>query len=250
MTELIKEVFINSEFFFYLITGFIGVVFGATELISRYKEKPFQILLGSHSIIYMMINAAASVLALYIIQINEFTFGIQANNDDAKLVLVKILVAGMASMTLFRSSLFNLKIGESEVNVGPNAILQIILRTVDREVDRKNAEKKADAIPKEIKSLSLDLISNDLPTIALSLMSNLDNEEIELFRMKMARIRDNTQLSETTKKIAIACSLSSIVGVDVLKKATKMCRGSDDEVAETIANELDINEDFINDLEN
>ena len=49
----------------YGFTVGIGLLVGATELIARYRDKPFEPLLSSAGLFYMLINAGASALAYY-----------------------------------------------------------------------------------------------------------------------------------------------------------------------------------------
>ena len=54
-----------------------------------------------------------------------------------------VLVAGLTAVALFRSSFLKLKSPEGELPIGPSVILDTLLGSIDREVDRKMATPRA-----------------------------------------------------------------------------------------------------------
>ncbi len=221
----------KAEYFWVML---LGSVVGATELISRYKDAPIDALLSKPGVFYLFFNAVASLVALEFLLTYQVDFSLletyQVPSIDKlpedglqKYSLQLILCAGLSAAVFFRTSIFNVRIGENDVNVGPAAVLQIILKTIDRTVDRGNADRRAEEIKDVLDPIDLRTTARDLPIVCFSLMSNLSLEETQYFEMKLKLIESHDGVSDTTKQIAIGCALSDLVGLDVLKKAVALC---------------------------
>src|SRR5438105_166705 len=101
----------------------VGAVVGASELISRYKDDPIAALIGWPSVLYIVINSAASAGALALIHATHWS----ENSRWAQ-----VFMAGVSAMAFFRSSLFIVRAGDRDVGVGPSGFLQIFLGAADR----------------------------------------------------------------------------------------------------------------------
>ena len=126
----------------YIITAAVGGSVGFVELIARYRDAPMAAVKCLSAMAYILVNAGASVLALYLLRIfgGESLF---AEAGSAKQWVSEILVAGLGAMTFMRSSIFNISIGANQqVPVGPSVLLEVILNTADRGVDRKRAGER------------------------------------------------------------------------------------------------------------
>ena len=93
--------------------------------------------------IYVAINVAASLLALGIIQHNQW-FGSR---------LTQVLMAGISAMAFFRTSLFVVRAGDRDVGIGPSGFIQIYLSAADRAVDRARAAARATAVDEIMKDV-------------------------------------------------------------------------------------------------
>ncbi len=85
----------------YLAVALLGAGIGIGELVSRYKDHPTRALISLPGVIYIAINALASVGALGLI----LTYGWKFGADSDTVVPTRLLVAGLGSMALFRSAL-------------------------------------------------------------------------------------------------------------------------------------------------
>lgn len=124
----------------YLITGVLGALVGFSELVSRYRDHP-SALVGVFSVwAYILLNCTASVGALYLAQAMGWTFGAQTARGTLAL---QVVLCSIGAMTIFRSSLFNLKVGNQTVPIGPSTILSLLLSAADRGVDRARGKSRA-----------------------------------------------------------------------------------------------------------
>ena len=108
---------VNSAW--YVSIALFGAAVGASELLARYKDAPFMALRTGAARWYIALNGAASILAYVLIVKFDFEFGATPPNKS----LVQALVATFGSMVFFRSSLFTIKVGETDVSVGPGIFL-------------------------------------------------------------------------------------------------------------------------------
>src|SRR6266496_3570606 len=92
----------------------LGILVGLAELVSRYRDAPKQALYTWPAVLYLLLNGAASGLALALILGFGWTFGAPASS----LRLARVLVAGVGAMGLFRTSLFTVRAGDKDVGVG------------------------------------------------------------------------------------------------------------------------------------
>ncbi len=117
----------------------LGGLVAVGELVARYRDKPTSALLLPSSLFYVAVNAAASGAALGLIH----GFGWQFGQKGAAAAITQVLVAGFGSLAFFRSSLFTVRVGSTDVGVGPSAVLDSILAAADRATDRNLGEQRS-----------------------------------------------------------------------------------------------------------
>jgi hypothetical protein len=150
------------------IVGLIGATVGIGELVSRYRDEPFATIRTPPSIFYLAVNGAASLAALALIRVFDWKFG--ATSEDT-IRWIQVSVAGFGAMALFRSSLFNVRVGNQDVALGPSTFLSIILDAADREVDRVRARSRARSVDRTMRGVAFTSAHTALPTYCLALMS-------------------------------------------------------------------------------
>jgi hypothetical protein len=195
----------------------LGAAVGLAELVTRYRDQP-SALLGSVSFwLYLLMNAVASAGALALINVFGWNFGIQ---DAAARATTQVLVAGLAAMTLFRSSLFNLRIGEEDVAIGPNAVLTSLLSVVDRAVDRRRAADRSKSIVATMSEVSFGKAKISLPAYCLQLMQNVPLEEQQKLRTAVEAL-GLADMDDELKSLNLGLLLTNTVGPVVLTAAVR-----------------------------
>ena len=104
----------------YILARLIGAAVGLAELVSRYRDAPGRALISWVAAIYIAINAAAAIFALFMILANKWEFSF---SGGSAVLTWQVLIAGFGALALFRSSLFSVRIGGGDVQVGPAAFL-------------------------------------------------------------------------------------------------------------------------------
>ena len=202
----------------FIIVVALGAFIGVGELVSRYRDDPKSVLTTLPGIIYLGLNAAAAAAALALIRLYGWSFGIDAADTD-KLRWVQVFVAGLGAMALFRSSLFNVRIGNQDIAVGPNTFLQVALTATDSEVDRERAAHRAKLVAKIMDRVLFDKAYTALPKLCVSLMQNLSPERAQQVDREAAELYNRQDLSPRGKALTLGLILMNNVGVDVLSAA-------------------------------
>jgi hypothetical protein len=225
----------------YVIVAIFGGLIGSTELLSRYKDAPFRSALSSPALAYIFVNLIASIVALWLARLFQITFGIDVVAEPEKLRWVQVFAAGFGAMTLLRSSLFFLNINEHTVAIGPSSLLDALLRVLDREVDRRRAQHRADEVESIMDNVSFRKAKDQLPIISFALMQNLPRNEQDKVVSKVLEL-EKKAISDRAKSRALGLSLMDIVGQDVLRRAVGLIQ---EEVAVTPLGEAIENVEFV-----
>lgn len=205
----------------YVIVAALGLLVAAGELISRYKDAPAGALRSGPAIFYMALNVAASIVALALIRIFDWKFGV--TSSGAALRWTQVGVAGTGAIALFRTSLFTVRAGDRDIGVGPGGFLQIFRDAADRAVDRLQARSRGDTVSKLMEGISYDKASHGLTTYCLALMQNVpDDEQVAL--TKSLALLNGADIDPAIKVRILALNLLNVVGPNVLIAAVESLR--------------------------
>src|SRR5712692_71545 len=150
----------------YIAVFYIGALVGTGEIVSRYRDAPERALWTVSALLYILINAAAACVALYVIGV----FKVAATGDPLRIIVTQVLMAGFGAMAFFRTSLFTVRVGDQDVAIGPVAFLQVVLGATDRAVDRIRAEARAVSVTDSMEGVSFDRAWTALPAFCFTLM--------------------------------------------------------------------------------
>ena len=104
------------------------------EILGWYRHAPFRAVFNVNGLLYVLINIAAAGAAYYLLG----AFHLIKDTTDSKDV-THVLTAGFGSLVFMRSSVFKVRVGDSDIGIGPAAILDTLLLVADRGVDRGEA---------------------------------------------------------------------------------------------------------------
>jgi hypothetical protein len=205
----------------YVAVALLGVLVGAGELVSRYRDEPTRALLARAgglvpATLYVAINALAALAALKLIHVFGWNFG--GDETRASTRYTQVLVAGFGAMALFRSSLFTLRVGGQDVGVGPSSVLQVVLDAADRAVDRRRARGRSSEVSQTMKNVSFQRASEALPSYCLALMQNLSPEDQAELGTQVRALQSST-MDDQMKALLLGLALLNFVGMDVLESA-------------------------------
>ncbi len=201
----------------WIIAVVLGGGVGLAELVTRYRDEP-SALRGSLGFwAYILLNAGASALAYELIKVFGWTFGLAAGSARTA---TQVLVAGLAAMALFRSSLFTLKVGDEDVSIGPSALLTSLLSVVDRAVDRRRAAQRSRLISKVMNGVTFEKAKISLSAYCIQLMQNLSLEDQQKLRTAVDAL-SLTGMDDDLKSLNLGLLRMNTVGPTVLEAAVR-----------------------------
>jgi hypothetical protein len=202
----------------WLVAGLLGAVISSAEIISRYRDEPQYALRTWPSLLYMLVNALASIGTLAIIRAVKWTFGI---DDPALLGWAQVFVAGFGAMAILRTSLFSVQVGDETVSIGLKHYLDVLLASVDRAVDRKRAEERGKAVSIIMANVSFDKAYQALPAYCLALLQNLPQNDQDQLGKKVGILYNSAGINPRIKSLLLGIALMNLVGESVLRAAVK-----------------------------
>lgn len=164
--------------------------------------------------VYLLINAGASLAALWLAKRYKVVAA------DETQWIEEALLAGFGAVAFFRTSLFMMRINNSDIAIGPSAFLQIILAAVDREIDRNEAKPRADAVRETMATVDFNKAYLALPTFCFGLMQNVSPEEQRSVGTEIDRLA-NSSLNDDVKSLSLGLILINVVGEAVLRDAVE-----------------------------
>jgi hypothetical protein len=189
----------------------IGLLVGATEMMSRYRDDPFAPLLTIPGVFYMLINAGAAALAYYLMNL------VRTPITEP----LRTFAAGLGAMAFLRSGFFTARYGSTDVAVGPNQVLQVILQALDRAYDRQRAVPRSQAILDIMGGISFDQVKEALPTLCFDLMQNVSDSEVAGLNAQVRELSASTTISDDAKTLSLGLALINIVGEQTLRAAVE-----------------------------
>jgi len=198
----------------YLLAAALGALTGMSELISRYRDSPLGVLSTLAAWIYMAVNAGASAAALALAILLQIDF--KATAESAP--WIRTLAAGFGAMAVLRSSLFSRQAGGADVRIGPGTLLQSLLESADRSVDRAGARRRARQAKTLAEGIDFAKAYAALPAFCFTLMQNLSKEELTAAGESLKALKQS-EIADEIKAQMLMVYLLNAVGYDALKSA-------------------------------
>lgn len=209
----------------YGAVAFIGAFIGIGELVSRYKDDPYEAITNRHAVTYTLLNVLSAVMALLALKTMNpaDAQGVLLGEGPASSRVGYTLLAGFGAMGLLRSSAFNMRVDNEDIAIGPSALLQVMLSATDRAVDRARARVRAEMMARTMHLVPFEMIEESLPQLAFAMMQNVKEEEKQDFAKVLTELREK-KMDTVAKSISLGLSLSNIVGQGVVDDAVTALR--------------------------
>ena len=190
----------------------LGALVGVSELVSRYTDSPENALLTWPGLLYVGVNVLAAGSAFGLVH----GFDLLHLGAQPAGLLTETMVSGVGAMAFFRSSVFTVRVGGSDLAVGPASFLQTIMNAVDRACDRKRARPRAEFISNLMNGIAFDVAAEILPQFCLSAMQNVGLAEKQLVLELIRQIKANKDIEDEQKSLLLGLQLLNVVGREVL----------------------------------
>jgi hypothetical protein len=203
----------------YGAVGAIGVLVGAVELASRYRDQPQSLTRRTSAWLYVCANGAVSALALLTARTFGWTFGMAGAGN--RMIFMQVVICGFGAMAVFRSGFAQIKVGDENVTLGPAAILDALLTMIDREVDRRHGGTRSTKVVKIMRNVDFDRAQVALPTYCLALLQNLAVEDQDELSKLVKLIAASDEMTDKQKSLILGLHLMNVVGPDLLANAVE-----------------------------
>lgn len=200
----------------YLVVGLLGALVGAAEIAARYRDTPGRSLVRPAAAMYIGVNGAGSVLALFTIRTLGWDFGVEAASGRH---LVQVLVAGLGAIALFRTKLFSAAYRDETHPWGPSRLLELLLGVSDREIDRNQARTRSEVVAEVMSGVSFSKAYAILPTYALGLLEGTSDEEQRRLAADVKALVEDSTMDDASKAQALGVALIRLTGPDLLRQA-------------------------------
>ena len=246
----------------YLAVALLGMLFASAELLSRYKDDPLALLEMGESYFYLIVNALIGIAALYLLQV--FPVGapdlklqeahaaivaagsdadaalkvakgagydtvaallLAAGNESSRMAIYNVLIAGFGGAAFFRSSIARTKVGSAEIGVGPAFVIDTLLSTVDRAIDRRRAHHRAKTIPALMREIPPGFAALSLKEFCIGAMQNFSADDEKTLETQIAAIMKATIPEPTVKSALFGMVLTEHFGEKVLRMAIEQLDG-------------------------
>ena len=194
----------------------LGALVGVSELVARYTDSPEDALFAWPGLLYIAVNMLAAGAAFGLAHGFDL-LDLSTKSQSARL-LTETLVAGVGAMAFFRSAVFTVRVGSTDVAVGPASVLQVILNAVDRACDRERALPRAQFVSQLMNGVSFTKAADILPQFCFSAMQNVSVGDRQVVLDWIKLLKSDTTVEDDQKPLLLGLRLLNIVGREVLTK--------------------------------
>lgn len=189
----------------------VGALAGGGEILSRYRDEPFAAATSHYGLTYMALNGVIAALAYAMFGFEEIDGGSKPAFGDNP--YLSALAVGSGAMLILRSKLFTMRSENGkETSFGPAIILEALLVTLDRAIDRKRASARHKLVYNALKGVhSFDQTVAYFQMSLLSFQNLSENEKADLVSI-IDEYKGVTEWSPALKTMAVGFAILGIAG--------------------------------------
>jgi hypothetical protein len=225
----------NSFALRYLAVIVLGSAVGLAELLLSYRDEPVDVLANLPGAVFVLLNGAFAALALFLVEYFGATapatapMGPGGKPIQIGDVVMRVLFTGLGAMVVLRGKLLTVPgPNNTTVEIGFAPLVEAILSSVNRTIDRKRAIKRLDLVaPKarEIAPLTFAKLAPHLRT-GLQALQTLEKERQEAVLANIKRLEDDTRSSDIAKLEAAGYDLLNNFGDACFRKLFEQAEAS------------------------
>lgn len=225
-----------------LFAALLGAIIGGAELVGRYQDKPASAVFSPSGLLYVVVNASASTLALIVAEAMNWRFDLPAGTPAIGGAVAQVMAAAVGSAAVFRSSFMIAQ--DKGVSIGPILLLSGLLKIVDAAMDRKRALCRLSG--NDLNGLSFVKDHAALAELCSHALRRYELAEAQRLGELAADLRARDDLTDADKLDCFGLELSRLVGERALRKAAERLRDRPalEEVAVTVEDVPEVDTDF------
>jgi hypothetical protein len=198
----------------------VGGVIGGAELAARYRDRPAEAVLCPSGLMYVLVNAAASAIALIVVETGGRRFGLPEQASPVSVYVVQVMAAGLGAAALFRVSFAVAH--DRNLNLGPIAVLHGMLRIVDGALERKRALSRL--AHNDLAGLSFARDHAALTELCCHALQRFELSEAQRLGELASDLSRREDLTDADKLDCFGLELTRLVGERALRKAAERLR--------------------------
>ncbi len=190
-----------------------GTIIGVGDVLERHGEAPLTTLATPGAAARIIVNAAASALALWLLKDNPFSAGGELFQGNAT---AQVLLAGFGALALLRVSV-RVAFGGSNVEISLAAVIDKFLQSADRDALGRSAATSAKHLFEICEDVDFGTMSRRVAPICLSMPEALSDEQRKKLGAHIQGIRDDPTLEDEDKAVLIASTIAKAIGREALR---------------------------------
>lgn len=189
----------------------LGMVTAFAEIIGTFSDEPIKALKTPHALFYHLLNGAIAAFALRVLFLNDVPMTMPL--DQLKVVLA----AGLGSMLVMRSKLFNIKVGDEDVAFGPEQIIKVFFRYMQEAIDRVRAQSRIEFVTARMNNVDFKKVY-DYSITMLQSSQVLEKDHLDALKAEIEKIRDGDPEDTQLKSYRLGFILQKRMGEDFVNK--------------------------------
>ena len=186
----------------YFYTFALGMLTAFAEILGKFSDEPLKSLNTPQALFYHLSNGLIAAFALRVLILYNVP------HDQALDQLKIVLAAGLGSMLIMRSKLFNLKLrgkdgaetGE-DISFGPEQIIKVFFRFMERAIDRVRAQSRIEFVKANLENMDFDKVCDYSITMLKSAPQLLSADERKAVEEELKAMRDDKTLANQLKEL-------------------------------------------------
>ncbi|MGH8591840.1 MAG: gamma-glutamylcyclotransferase family protein [Gammaproteobacteria bacterium] len=195
----------------YFIVFLLGMATAFAEIIGKFSDEPIKSLGTPHALFYHLLNGAIAAFALQVL----YVFDVQ--NNTAQDHLRNVIVAGLGSMLIMRSKLFNIKVSGEDVSFGPEQIIKIFFRFMEAAIDRVRAQSRIDFVKKHLGNINYNAVY-DYSLTMLGAAQAMDENTRKECEERMKELMEGKLADQQLRSYRLGFLLLNTMGEDFVIK--------------------------------
>lgn len=188
----------------------LGLLVGVVELVKRYRDEPVNAVLSPWGLIYLLVNALISLVALYLVYLFPAVFGGLAQNKP-----LAALAAGAGAAAIMRTRIALFKGADGKDLALPlDYLINELLSLADKHIDRHRAANRRELVEShmdDIRELGSFKEAADYLLASLLAFQRDQKEQREELNQLIASY-EKLPLPDDIKYLALGFTFLSLVG--------------------------------------